>query len=123
MAGPADVKPDPIVALRETSECLLLTQREMAKDIGEMAMAVTEMTKAAENLTAALATVEELKRAVEQLGDVFTEYPRKLAELFDAQRETASQLGRYITDASKKESGIRQVDERLRALELTLGQR
>lgn len=117
---------DPIVALRETAECLLLTQREMASDVAEMATAVTEQAQTAERLSDALGVVDELKRAVEQLGEalpglsVLPHLTGKLAELFDAHKELQSQVGRYITDASKQESGIRHVDERLKELERRL---
>jgi hypothetical protein len=105
---------DPIVALRETAELLLLTQKEMGRDVADMAMAVTEQAQTAETMANAIGTIDELRRAVEQLGDAFLEYPKRLAEIFDAQRELQAQLGRFITDASKQQSGIRQVDQRLR---------
>jgi predicted RNase H-like nuclease (RuvC/YqgF family) len=122
---------DPIEALRETAELLLMTQQEMGRDVADMAMAVTELTKTSEQMANALGTLDELKRAVEQLGDVMGEY-RKLAELFDAQREQQAQIGRYIADQSKQQSGIRQVDKTLQAhleeherlkLEPAIGQR
>jgi chromosome segregation ATPase len=111
---------DPIEALRETAELLLLTQKEMGRDVADMAMAVTELTKTSEQMANALGNIDELRRAVEQLGDVMGEYPRKLAELFDAQREQQAQIGRYIADQSKQQSGIRQVDQRVKELEALL---
>ena len=109
---------DPIVALRETAECLLLTQKELGKDVADMAQAVTELTITSEKLANALGVLDELKRAVENVGEVIPEYTKKLAELFDAQREQQLQIGRYITDQSKQQSGIREVDQRLKELEL-----
>ncbi len=108
---------DAVVALRETAECLFLTQKEMARDIADMAQAVTETTAASESLANGLHSVKLLEMAVTQLAEAMMEYPRKLAELFDAQREQQAQIGRYIADQSKQESGIRQVDARLKALE------
>jgi chromosome segregation ATPase len=111
---------DSIEALRETAELLLLTQREMGRDVADMAQAVTELTKTSEQMANALSSIDELRRAVEQRGDVMGEYPKKLAELFDAQREQQAQIGRYIADQSKQQSGIRQVDQRVKELEALL---
>lgn len=110
-------QPDAIGALREVVECLAITQKEMGRDIAESAQAATELSEATEKLSNALGTIDELRRAVEQLGDTVVTYTSKLAELFDQQRETASLIGRYINDAAKQQSGIRDVDHRLRKLE------
>lgn len=110
-------KLEPTDALRETAECLLLTQREMASDVADMAAAVVSASEASERLLAALGVIDELKRAVEQVGEALPFLTRKLGELFDQQQETQAQLGRYIQDAAKQSSGIRQVEARLRLLE------
>ena len=108
---------DVVGRLREAVESVALTQKDMGGDIAELAMAVTELSQTAEQLSNALSSVEELKRAVEQVGDGLTAATSKLAELFDAHRESVAQIGRFISDASKQQSGIRQVDERVRRLE------
>jgi hypothetical protein len=108
---------DAIVALRETAECLLLTQQEMGRDIADMASAVTELTTTSENLVNGLHSVKLLELAVTQLGETVTAYTGKLGALFDEQRETSERLGRYLQDAAKQQSGIRQVEARLRVLE------
>jgi cob(I)alamin adenosyltransferase len=101
-------------ALRETSECLLQTQKAFGGDVADMAAAVVDLSETAEKMVKALGTIDELKTAVEQLGETMLIYPKKLAELFDAQSELQGQVGRYITDAAKQQSGIRQVDKTLR---------
>lgn len=113
MAGATEL--EAIGALRETAECLLQTQKTLGSDVADMAMAVTELTVTAEKLSNALGTIDELNRAVAQLGETMLMYPKKLAELFDAQSELQAQVGRYIADASKQQSGIRQVDKTLQA--------
>lgn len=112
-----DLTPDTTGALREVSESLLATQKLMAEDVADMAEAVTELTKATEGIANAMSSIDELRRAVEQLGDTVVSYTGKLGQLYDAQAETTAQLGRYISDVSKQQSGIREVDKRLRALE------
>lgn len=104
-------------ALRETVEAVMATQKAMGEDVAEMASAVTELTSTAEKLINALASIDELARAVEQLGNTVTTYTGKLGALYDAQTETAERLGRYLQDAAKQQSGIRDVDKRLRVLE------
>ncbi len=113
--------PDPVVSLRETAECLLITQREMGEDVAQMAQSVTELTNTTEALANAMGTLDELRRAVEQLGEMMAMFTGKVGQLYDQQRETAEQIGRYIQDAAKQQSGIRDVDRRLRAIEGGLG--
>lgn len=114
---------EPIDALRETVEAVMATQKELGSDVAQMAQAVTELTETAEKLVNALASIDELRRAVEQLGETVVAYTGKLGQLYDAQEETSAQLGRYLQDAAKQQSGIRDVDRRLRAIEGGLGQR
>ncbi len=105
----------------EVVECCALTQREMGEDVAQMQQAVTELTTTAEAIVNRLDVLDELRRAVEQLGDAVTSYTGKLGALYDLQRETSEQLGRFIQDAAKQQSGIRDVDRRLRAIEGGLG--
>ncbi len=93
-------KQDPLVALREVAELLLLAQRSMASDIAEMASAVTETTK-----------------ATEQVGNMLVEAVSRLGGCIDKLDAMEDRLGRYLQDAAKQQSGIRDVDKRLRVLE------
>ncbi len=119
MATPPVV--DPVVSLRETAECLLITQREMGEDVAQMAQSVTELTSTTESLANALGSIDELRRSVEQLGELMHAYTSKMGELYDQQKETSEQIGRYIQDAARQQSGIRDVDRRLKAIEGGLG--
>ncbi len=96
-------KPDPLVALREVAELLLLTQRTLASDIAEMASAVTENTK-----------------ATEQIGNLLVEAVQRLGGAVDKLDTMEERLGRYLQDAAKQQSGIRDVDRRLKQVELRL---
>lgn len=109
--------------LVEVTECLALTQRELTEDVAGMAQAVTELASTAESIASSLGQLQELRRALEQMGELMHAYTGKVAELFDEQRALASRFGAYVNDAAKQQSGIRQVDERLKQLEATLGQR
>lgn len=104
-------------SLREVAEALLSTQKAMGEDVAEMAAAVTELAQTGEQLVKALGSIDELRRSVEQLGEMMHAYTSKMGELHDQQVETAAQLGRYLQDAAKQQSGIRDVDRRLRLLE------
>lgn len=94
-------KPDPLVALRETAELLLLTQRTMGSDIADMASAVTENTK-----------------ATEQVSNLLVEAVSRLGAAIDKLDIMEERLGRYLQDAAKQQSGIREVDRRVKELEL-----
>lgn len=98
MVGPADISPE--VALREVAESLLSTQKAMAEDVAEMASAITENTK-----------------ATEQLGNLLVEGIGRLGAAIDKLVALEERFGTYVQDAAKQQSGIRDVDRRLRLLE------
>lgn len=106
MGSPADVKPEAAVALREVAESLLTTQKAMSEDVADMAAAIVENTK-----------------ATEQLGNLLVEAIGRLGGAIDKLVALEERFGRYVQDSAKQQSGIRQVDERLRQLEKTLGER
>ncbi len=108
---------EPVAALRETVEAVMVVQKAMGDDVADMAQAVTELTKTAEALANALSDIKELTNSVAQLGEMMHAYTAKMGELHDQQVETSAQIGRYIQDAAKQQSGIRDVDRRLRAIE------
>ncbi len=110
-------------SLREVAESLLSTQKAMGDDVAEMALAVTALTENSEALIKALGDIKELTGSVAQLGEMMHAYTSKMGELHDQQVETAAQIGRYIQDAAKQQSGIRDVDRRLRAIEGGVGER
>lgn len=95
---------DPIVALREAAEAMLITQREMGRDIADMAAVVVEHTQSTAVLADAVLT------ATSRLGIAL-----------DKLEELEKRFGSYVQDTAKQESGIRQVDARLKALEQELG--
>lgn len=95
--------PDALVALREVAESLLLTQRAMGNDVADMASAVTENTK-----------------ATEQVSNLLIEAVSRLGAAIDKLDTMEERLGRYLQDAAKQQSGIREVDSRLKAVELRL---
>ncbi len=98
-------KANAIQALTEVAESLALTQRELGQDVADMAAAVVENTK-----------------ATEQVSNLLVEAVSRLGSAIDKLGELEGRLGRYLNDTAKQESGIRQVDERLRKLETKLGQ-
>ncbi len=98
-------KANAIQALTEVAETMALTQRELGNDIADMASAVVENTK-----------------ATEQVSNLLVEAVSRLGATIDKLVELEGRLGRYLTTAEKQESGIRQVDARLRNLETKLGQ-
>lgn len=91
---------------RALLEAMHQYQRRQGEDLAECAQAVVEMGHAAENQTNAILA------AVAKLGEVYD----KVAEL-DAR------LGRYIQDAARERSGVRDVDKRLRLIEAERGER
>jgi hypothetical protein len=91
---------DPIEALREVAESLLLTQQAMSEDVADMAAAITENTK-----------------ATEQLGNLLVEGIGRLGAMMDEHKLLQERIGAYVQDAAKQQSGIRDVDRRLRVLE------
>lgn len=95
--------PDALVALREVAESLLLTQRAMGNDVADMASAVTENTK-----------------VTEQVSNLLIEAVSRLGAAIDKLDTMEERLGRYLQDAAKQQSGIREVDSRLKAVELRL---
>ena len=98
-------KQDPVVvALREVAEAMLITQQEMGRDIADMAAVVVEHTQS----TAILA--DAVLNATSRLGIAL-----------DKLEELEKRFGAYVQDTAKQESGIRQVDARLKALELEFG--
>ena len=109
--------------LLEVIETLALTQREVSEDVAQMSQAVTELAVTSETIAVSLGQLQELRRALEQMGELMHAYTGKVAELFDEQRALATRFGAYVNDSAKQQSGIRQVDERLKQLEATLGQR
>ncbi len=98
-------KPNAVQALTEVAETLALTQRELGSDIADMAAAVLENAQ-----------------ATEQVSNLLVEAVSRLGAAIDKLGELEARLGRYLTTAEKQESGIRQVDARLRNLEQKLGQ-
>ncbi len=121
MAEPSRLKP--VDRLAEVVEVLHLTQKELSEDVAQMAQAVTALTETTELIANKLDTLDELRRAVEQLGELMHAYTGKVAELFDEQRSLAHRFGAYVTDTAKQQSGIRQVDERLKALDVKVEER
>jgi ABC-type transporter Mla subunit MlaD len=109
--------------LREVAESLLATQKMFGEDIADMATAVTELSITGERLAGALSNVDELKRAVEQLGETVVAYTGKLGALFDSMHDLNERFGRYVQDAAKQQSGVRDVDRRLQLLEANGGAR
>lgn len=89
---------DPIEALREVAESLLLTQQALAEDVADMAAAITENTK-----------------ATEQLGNLLVEGIQRLGAMMDEHKLLQERVGSYIKDAAKQQSGIREVDQKLKA--------
>lgn len=102
MAGAVDVDPS-VVALREVIEALMATQREMGRDIADMASVIVEHTQS----TAILA-------------DAVLSATSRLGIALDKLEELEKRFGSYVQDTAKQQSGIRQVDERLRSLEAKL---
>ena len=100
-------KQDPaVVALREVAEAMLITQQEMGRDIADMAAVVVEHTQSTAILADAVLTATS-----------------RLGVALDKLEELEKRFGSYVQDTAKQQSGIRQVDERLRALETTLWKR
>jgi len=109
--------------LLEVTEALALTQRELSEDVSQMAQAVTELASTTESIASSLGQLQELRRALEQMGELMHAYTGKVAELFDEQRALAFRFGEYVKDTAGQQSSVRKVDERLKQLEATLGQR
>lgn len=85
----------------------------LAEDLAVCAEAVTEISK-------------NQLRGAEELGEVkelLRQLVGKVGQLYDAQCETDARIGAYLQEQAKHDSGVRQVDERLRALETQLGRR
>jgi hypothetical protein len=93
-----------ITSLREVAECLLDTQKAMGEDVAEMASAITENTK-----------------ATEQLGNLLVEGIGRLGSAIDKLVSLEERFGAYVQDSAKQQSGIRDVDRRLRVLEGGVG--
>ncbi len=109
MAGTAELVDKLLRAtegLREASESLLVTQRRIADDIAEMNATVVEHTTGSA-----------------QLGDAVLTAIGKLGEMFDRLEELEARFGRYLQDQEKQQSGIRDVDKRLRLVENHVGKR
>lgn len=81
-----------------------------------------------EHLAGALGAVEAQADAqeamavsVDSLQTMLGELAGKVGQLYDVTRELNERLGNYLTEQAKNQSGVRVVQERLRAVERKIG--
>lgn len=84
--------------------------KDLTESLAQCAEAVQAQSEAQESVVV----------KVEQLQELFRSLTEKTGELFDEVRELNRRVGDYIKDQSKQ-SGIRDVDKRLRLVEEKLG--
>lgn len=87
------------------------------KSLGEnMSDSVAAQIQTSEALVGLVERMDRIEDAVEALAS-------KTGQLFDEVREVNMRLGAYLTEQSKHQSSVREVDKRLRIVEESRGQR